>query len=75
MHLYKIRQSVHYVRASKSRKRPFFQCVKQVGGIDTFIGLRSNFITRWRFTYTMLMSAINYYGTFHSLSLIYKIYK
>lgn len=75
MYLYKIRQSVHYVRASKSRKRQFFQCVEQVGGIDVFIGLRSNFITRWSFTYTMLMSEINYYRAFHSLSLIYKIYK
>ena len=42
----KIRQSVHYVRASKSRKKRFFQCVEQVGGIDTSIGLRSDCVTR-----------------------------
>ena len=40
--LHKIRQSVHYVRASKSRKKQYFQCVEEVGGIDTLIGLRSD---------------------------------
>ena len=44
--LHKIRQSVHYVRASKSRKEQFFQCVKHVCGIDTSIGLRSNCVSR-----------------------------
>ena len=33
--LHKIRQSVHYVRVSKSRKKQFFQCVKQVSGSNT----------------------------------------
>ena len=31
--LLKIRQSVHYVRASESKKKQFFQCVEQVSGI------------------------------------------
>ena len=44
--LHKIRQSVHFVRASESRMKLFFQCVEQVGGIDTSIGLRSYHITR-----------------------------
>ena len=73
--LHKIRQSVHYVRASESRKKQFFQCVEQVGGIDTSIGLRSDCVTRWNSTYTMLESAINYRRAFHSLSLIDKNYK
>ena len=73
--LHKIRQSVHYVRASESRKKQFFQCVEQVGGIDTSIGLRSYCITRWNSTYTMLESAINYRWAFHSLSLIDKNYR
>ena len=45
--LHKIRQSVHYVRASKSRKKQYFQCVEEVGGIDTLIGLRSDCVTRY----------------------------
>ena len=73
--LLKIRQSVHYVRASESRKKQFFKCVEQVGGIDTSIGLRSNCVTRWNLTYTMLESAINYRRAFQSLSLIDKNYK
>ena len=73
--LHKIRQSVHYVRASENRKKQFFQCVEQVGGIDTSIGLRSDCVTRWNSTYPMLESAINYRQTFHSLSLIDKNYR
>ena len=64
---------MHYVRASESRKKQFFQCVEQVGGIDTSIGLRSDCVTRWNSTYTMLESAINYCRAFQSLSLIDKI--
>ena len=54
--LHKIRQGVHYVRASESRKKQFFECVEQVGGIDTSIGLRFDYVTRWNSTYTMLES-------------------
>ena len=73
--LLKFRQSVHYVKASKSRKKQFFQCIEQDGEIDTSIGLRSYCVTRWNSTYTMLESAINYRWDFHSLSLIDKNYK
>ena len=37
---------MHFIRASESRMKLFFQCVEQVGGIDTSIGLRSDCITR-----------------------------
>ena len=73
--LHKIRQSVHYVRASESRMKRFSQCVEQVGGIDTSIGLRSDCITIWNSTYKMLEIAIKYRQAFHSLSLIDKNYK
>lgn len=66
---HKIRQSILYVRALGSRKEQFFQCVEQVDGIDTSIGLKSDCIARWNSTYTMFESAINYRKTFHSLSL------
>ena len=66
---------MHYVRASGSRKKQFFQCVEQVGRIDTSIGLRLDCLTRWNSTYTMLESAINYHRVFHSLSLIDKNYR
>ena len=62
--LLKIRQSVHYVRASESRKKQFFQCFEQVGGIDTSICLRLDCVTRWNSTYAMLESAINYRRAF-----------
>ena len=53
----------------------FFQCVEQVGGIDTSIGLRSDCITRWNSTYAILESAIKYRRAFQSLSLVHKNYK
>ena len=68
--LHKIRQSVHFVRASKSMMKLFFQCV-ELGGIDTSIDLRSDCITRWNSTYTMLDNAIKYHRAFHCLSLVY----
>ena len=69
--LHKIKQSVHYVRASESTMKQFNQCVEQVGGINTSIVLRSDCITRWK----MLESAMKYCRAFHSLSLIDKNHK
>ena len=73
--LHKIRQSVHFERASESRMKLFFQRVEQVGGIDTSIGLRLDCITGWNSTYIMLDSAIKYRQAFHCLSLVDKNYK
>ena len=38
--LIKIRKSVKYMKGSKSRMQKFDEYIKQVGDIDTFIGLR-----------------------------------
>ena len=73
--LHKSRQSVHYVRASESRMKLFFQCVEQVSGIVTSVDLRSDCITRWNSTYTMFESVIKYRRAFHSLSFVDKNYK
>ena len=36
----KIRESIKYVKASEGRMKSFHECVSQVGGINTKIGLR-----------------------------------
>ena len=53
-----IRESIKYVRESEARKIAFKECVIQVRGIDTKVGLRMDVATRWNSTYLMLKSAI-----------------
>ena len=67
--LHKIRQSVAYVRVTESRTLLFSECVRNVGDIDTTIGLRSDCVTRWNFTFIMLQNVIVYRRAFFSLSL------
>jgi len=66
-----IRCSAHIlnVRVTESKTLLFFECVRNVGDIDTTIGLRSDRVTRWNSTFIMLQSAINYCHAFYSLSL------
>jgi len=45
--LNKIRESFKYVRGSEARKIAFKECVIQVRGIDTKVGLRMNVAIRW----------------------------
>ena len=73
--LYKIRESIKYVKASKGRMKSFHECVSQVGGINTKIGLRLDVSTRWNSTYTMLENAIRYRRAFSSLQLINRNFK
>ena len=44
--LHKIRESIKYVRESEARKTAFKECVIQVKGIDTKVGLRMDVATR-----------------------------
>nr|KYP34829.1 Putative AC transposase [Cajanus cajan] len=64
-----IRESIKYVRGSKARKIAFKECVLQVRGIDTKVGLRMDVPTRWNSTYVMLDSAIKYKRAFGCLAI------
>nr|KYP74105.1 Putative AC transposase [Cajanus cajan] len=67
--LKKIRESIKYVRGSEARKIAFKECVLQVRGIDTKVGLRMDVPTRWNSTYVMLDSAIKYKRAFGCLAI------
>ena len=42
----KIRESIKYVKATDGRMKNFHECVSQVSGINTKIGLRLDVSTR-----------------------------
>ncbi|XP_060183253.1 zinc finger BED domain-containing protein RICESLEEPER 2-like [Lycium barbarum] len=71
--LFRVRESVKYVKGSDARMRKFEQCVKQVG-INTNLGLRLDVATRWNSTYLMLESALQYEKSFSSLQLVDRNY-
>ena len=73
--LQKIRDSIKYVRASESRKIVFTECIAQVRGIDTKVGLRLDVPTRWNSTYIMLESALRYRRAFASFTIRDRKYK
>jgi len=52
--LYKIKESIKYVRGSEARKIAFKECVIQVRGIVTKVVLRMDVATRWNSTYLMV---------------------
>ena len=64
--LYKIRESVKYVKALEVRQ--FHKFVEEVHSDDISNFLRLNVSTRWNATYMMLESAIKYRRAFNSLT-------
>jgi len=67
--LHKIKESIKYARGLEARKIAFKECVIQVRGIDTKVGLRMDVATRWNSTYLMLGSAIRYRRAFGCLAI------
>ena len=66
--LYKIRESVKYVKASEGRLKQFHKCVEEVHLDDIGSFLKLDVSTRWNATYMMLESAIKYRRAFNSLT-------
>ncbi|GAU19719.1 hypothetical protein TSUD_78440 [Trifolium subterraneum] len=73
--VYKIRQSISFVKESKSRKQKFKECVEKVGGIDSSVRLHLDMSMNVNSTYLMLESALKYQGVFESLHLYDDDYK
>ncbi|KAK2438690.1 zinc finger BED domain-containing protein RICESLEEPER [Trifolium repens] len=65
----KIRESIWFVKESKSRRQKFRKCVEKVGGVDSSARLRSDMSMSVNSTYSMLESALKYRGVFESLHL------
>ena len=66
--LYKIRESVKYVKSSEGRLRQFHKCVEEVHLDDIGSFLRLDVSTRWNATYMIHESAIKYCRAFNSLT-------
>ena len=61
--------SIKYVKGSETRKIAFTECVVQVRGIDTKVGLRLDVPTRWNSTFLMLESGFKYRRAFGSFTI------
>ena len=66
--LYKIKESVKYVRAFEGRLRQFHKCVEEVNLDDIRSFTRLGVSTIWNASYMMLESAIKYRCAFNSLT-------
>jgi len=73
--LHKIRESIKYVKGSEARKIAFTECVVQVRGIDTKVGLRLDVPTRWTSTFLMIESGLKYRRAFGSFTICDRNFK
>jgi hypothetical protein len=65
----KIRESIWFVKESKSRRQKFRKCVEKVGGVDSSARLHLDMSMSVNSTHLMLESALKYRGVFESLHL------
>jgi hypothetical protein len=73
--VFKIRESIWFVRDEKSRREKFKECVEKVGGVDSSVRLHLDKSMSVNSTYLMLESALKYRSVFESLHLYDDNYK
>ncbi|MFS7917788.1 putative ribonuclease H-like superfamily [Helianthus anomalus] len=61
--IYKVRESIKYIKGSQQRKEKFIECV-QLLSLKRKKGLRQDVVTRWNSTFLMLDSALFYRRAF-----------
>ncbi|XP_022023193.1 zinc finger BED domain-containing protein RICESLEEPER 2 isoform X2 [Helianthus annuus] len=72
--IYKVRESIKYVKGSQQRKEKFIECV-QLLSLKRKKGLRQDVVTRWNSTFLMLDGALFYRRAFCHLELSDSNYK
>jgi hypothetical protein len=72
--VYKIRESILFVRGTKSRRQKFKECIEKVG-VDSLVRLHLDIFSSVNSTYLMLKSALKYQHVFESLHLYDANYK
>jgi len=65
----KIRESIMFVRHSKSRRDKFKECIEKFGGVNSSVRLHQDSSMSLNSTYLMLESALKYRRVFESLHL------
>ncbi|XP_058735725.1 zinc finger BED domain-containing protein RICESLEEPER 2-like [Vicia villosa] len=65
----KIRESILFMRDSKSRREKFKECVEKVGGVDSSVRLHLDMSMTVNSTYLMLQSALKYRCVFENFHL------
>ncbi|KAK9101816.1 hypothetical protein Sjap_019070 [Stephania japonica] len=64
----KVRDSIKFVKGSRSRRKKFLDCATQLA-FDCKKGLVQDVVTRWNSTYLMIESALYYRNAFAHLAL------
>ncbi|XP_076881755.1 zinc finger BED domain-containing protein RICESLEEPER 2-like [Bidens hawaiensis] len=72
--VYKVRESIKYVKGSQQRREKFLECV-ELCSIKKQKGLRQDVVTRWNSTFLMLDGALYYRRAFSHLELSDSNYK
>ncbi|GAU19720.1 hypothetical protein TSUD_78450 [Trifolium subterraneum] len=73
--VYKIRESIWFVRDEKNTREKFKECIEKVGGVDSSVRLHLDKSMNVNSIYLMLESAVKYRRVFESLHLYDDNYK